>query len=144
VELNAYKERPHDWSEIRQVVRSANPAAVIAFSYGSNEQACVREGVDDYTGGDTWSKQDLKKLTPKNLPAQNRILWHGKIYCGNVYHGQGDANQFDDQELIEWVKTCNDQEGVCTLDWPIDPASGSIKDFGFEQMKRVGGAVKGN
>jgi hypothetical protein len=32
-------------------------------------------------------------------------LWHGKIYCGDVYHGQGDANQFSDQELIDWINT---------------------------------------
>jgi len=115
---------------------------VIAFSYGRNEQACVRKGIDDYTGGDTWSKQDLGRLTPQNRPAQAGILWHGKIYCGNVYHGQGTANQFSDRELIDWIKTCNRQGGVCTLDWPLDPKTGLIKDFGFAQLKAIARAVK--
>jgi hypothetical protein len=82
-------------------------------------------------------------MTPKNMLTQNGILWHGKIYCGNVYHGQGDANQFTDQELIDWIKTCNRRGGVCTLDWPFDPKTGLIKEFGFKQMIAIRNGVKG-
>ena len=127
---------------IASIVRTPNPSAVIAFSYGANEQGSIKKGVDDFTGGDTWSKQNLARLIPKNLPAQNGILWHGKIYCGNVYHGQGDSNQFTDQELIDWIKTCNAQGGVCILDYPIDPKTGLLKDFGLAQLRRIGQAVK--
>ena len=141
--IDSYQDKPNDWWTIGSIVRQANPSGVIAFSYGSNEQACVRKGLDDFTGGDTWSKQDLKRLTPTRLPAQDGILWHGKIYCGNVYHGQGDANQFSDQELIDWINTCNNQGGVCTLDWPFDPKTGLLKDFGFTQLKRIAQATKG-
>jgi hypothetical protein len=129
--------------EIEAIVHSANPRAVIAFSFGSDEQGCLCKGVDDFTGGDTWSKQDLSRLTPARLPAREGLLWHGKIYCGNVYHGQGDANQFSDRELIDWINTCNKQGGVCTLDWPFDPKTGLLKDFGFAQLKRIARAVKG-
>ncbi|HEY5915327.1 MAG TPA: hypothetical protein VJA21_32495 [Verrucomicrobiae bacterium] len=142
MEPEAYKSQPGDWWTIHSIVHSPNRKAVIAFSYGGNEQACLCEGVDDYTGGDTWSKQDLTRLTPDRLPAQAGLLWHGKIYCGNVYHGQGDGNQFSDQELIDWIKACNRQGGVCTLDWPFDPKTGLLKDFGFAQLKRVKRAVK--
>jgi alpha-L-fucosidase len=142
VDPDSYKDKPDDWATIDSIVHRANPRAVIAFSYGGNEQACVRKGIDDYTGGDTWSKQQLSRLTPATKPAQGGILWHGKIYCGNVYHGQGDANQFSDQELIDWISTCNSQGGVCTLDWPLDPKTGLIKDFGFAQLKRIARAVK--
>ena len=62
MELDTYKAKPDDWRTIESIVHPANPKAVIAFSYGGNEQACVCQGVDDYTGGDTWSKQDLKRL----------------------------------------------------------------------------------
>ena len=140
--LDSYKDQPHDWATIDSTVHRANPKAVIAFSYGGNEQACVHKGIDDYTGGDTWSKQDLSRLTPKNLPAQEGIVWHGKIYCGNVYHGQGDANQFSDRQLIDWINACNRQGGVCTLDWPLDPKTGLIKDFGFAQLKSISRALK--
>ncbi|MGO8676573.1 MAG: hypothetical protein ACLQVX_11965 [Limisphaerales bacterium] len=143
IELNSYNEKPGDWAAIDSIVHRANPKAVIAFSYGGNEQACVREGIDDYSGGDTWSRQDLPRLTPKTLPPQAGILWHGKVYCGSVYHGQGDANQFADQELIDWINTCNSQGGVCTLDWPFDPSTGLVKDFGITQLKRVVAGVKG-
>jgi len=142
VEPTSYSAQPNDWSELNTVVHSANPKAVIAFSWGANEQACVCQGIDDYTAGDTWSKQDLKRLTPKTLPPQDGVLWHGKIYCGNVYHGQGDSNQFADQELIEWIDTCHNQGGVCTLDWPFDPKTGVLKDFAFAQLKRIARAVK--
>jgi hypothetical protein len=142
VELNSYREAPDDWSAVGRIARTANPNAVIAFSYGGNEEACLRKGVDDLAAGDTWSRQDLTRLTPLKLPAQDGVLWHGKIYCGNVYHGQGDANQFTDRQLIEWIRTCNSQHGVCTLDWPFDPGSGLLKDFGFAQLKRVAAAVK--
>jgi Alpha-L-fucosidase len=144
MEPDTYEAKPDDWWTVESIVHSANPKAVIAFSSGPNEQACVRKGIDDYTGGDTWSKQDLKRLTPAQLPPQAGILWHGKIYCGNVYHGQGDRNQFTDQELIDWINTCNSQGGVCTLDWPFDPKTGQLKDFGFAQLKRVARAVKNN
>jgi len=142
VELDSYAAGPCDWAAIDSIVHRANPKAAIAFSYGGNEQACVAKGIDDFTAGDTWSKQDLRRLTPKELPAQGGILWHGKIYCGNVYHGQGDANQFGDRELIDWIDTCNRQGGACTLDWPLDPRTGLIKDFGLAQLKTIASAVK--
>lgn len=144
IELNSYREQPGDWSSIGQIVREPNPKAVIAFSYGGDEQACIRRGVDDYTAGDTWSKQDLTRLTPTYKPARGGILWHGKMYCGNVYHGQGSSNQFADRELIDWINTCNRQGGVCTLDWPFDPKTGLLRDFGFSQLKQVAAAVKGS
>jgi hypothetical protein len=99
--------------------------------------------LDDLTSGDSCTKQDLTRLTPKNMPAQGGILWQGKIYCGNVYHGHGDANRFSDQELIDWINTCNRQGGVCTLDWPLDPQTGLLQDFGIAQLKRIARAVKG-
>jgi hypothetical protein len=142
VPIKFYDGAPHDWWRINSIVRSVNPKAVIAFSYGRNEFACVKPGIDNYTAGDTWSKQDLSRLTPEMLPPGNGILWHGKIYCGNVYHGQGDANQFTDEELIDWIKTCNSQGGVCTLDWPFDPNTGLIKDFGMKQMINIRNGVK--
>jgi len=138
---DSYSEEPNDWRTIHSIVRKPNPKAVIAFSCGRNEQACVRPGLDDFTGGDTWSKQDLTGLVPKRLPAQGGILWHGKIYCGNVYHGLGEANQFSDRELIDWMNACTGQGGVCTLDWPFDPKTGLIKDFGMAQLKRIAAAV---
>jgi hypothetical protein len=140
--LDTYKAQGDDWRTIESIVHAANPKAVIAFSCGANEQACLCKGVDDYTGGDTWSKQDLKQLTPQRLPPQEGILWHGKICCGDVYHGQGDDNQFSDRELIDWIDTCNAQGGVCTLDWPFDPKTGLLKDFGLAQLKRIAHAVK--
>jgi hypothetical protein len=102
----------------------------------------MKQGMDDYTGGDTWEKQDLVRLTPANYPTGGGILWHGKIYCGNVYHGLGTSNQFSDEELISWIKKCNSQSGICTLDWPFDPSTGLIKDFGIKQMINIGKAVK--
>jgi hypothetical protein len=142
MELDSYNDTPDDWWAVKSIVQNANPKAVIAFSHGGNEFGSVKPGIDDYTAGDTWSKQDLTKLIPKNYPAGGGILWHGKIYCGNVYHGQGNANQFSDQELTAWINTCNRQGGVCTLDWPFDPKTGLIKDFGIKQMIKIGNAVK--
>jgi hypothetical protein len=140
---DSYQEQPNDWWAIESVVHSANLKSVIAFSWGRNRQACLCKGVDDFISGDSYTRQDLTKMTPKNMLTQNGILWHGKIYCGNVYHGQGDANQFTDQELIDWIKTCNRQGGVCTLDWPFDPKTGLIKEFGFKQMIAIRNGVKG-
>jgi hypothetical protein len=54
-------------------------------------------------------------------------LWHGKIYCGNVYHGRGDDAQFSDQELIDRISAYHSQGGDCTLDWPFDPKMGLLK-----------------
>ena len=45
-------------------------------------------------------------------------------------------------ELIRWITTCNAEGGVCTLDWPFDPKTGLLKDFGVAQLKRVSEAVR--
>ena len=116
IRLDSYGETPNDWTTIESIVRGPNPKAVIAFSYGPNQQARIRKGVDNFTSGDTWTRQDLTRLTPDLKPPQGGNLWHGKIYCGNVYHGLGDGNQFTDQELIAWIETCNRQGGVVTMD----------------------------
>ena len=142
MELNSYQDKPNDWWAINTVVHSGNPRGVIAFSFGGNEQGCIRPGIDDYTGGDTWSKMDLTQLTPTKKPAQSGILWHGKIYCGNVYHGMGTTNQYTDQYLIDWINTCNRQGGIVTLDWPFDPKTGLLKDFGLAQLKKIAQALK--
>ncbi len=142
MEIDSYREKPDDWWAIESIVRTPNPRAVIAFSYGHNEWARLIQGIDDFTGGDTWSRQDLKKLTPMTRPAQEGVLWHGKIYCGNVYHGQGTGNQFSDEELVDWIKSCNREGGICTLDWPMNPDTGLLKDFGAAQLKRIRQAIK--
>src|SRR5207244_1263261 len=103
-----------------------NPAAAIAFS--GSQFGDSAPGVQDYTYGDTIDKLDLTQFTPQTMPGDPRILWHGKMYCGNVYHGLGDANQYTDQELIDWINTCNNQGGVCTMDWPFIPETGLLKD----------------
>ena len=144
VRPDSYSEPPNDWTTIATIVRRTNPNATIAFSSGRNQQACVCKGVDDFTSGDTWTRQDLTRLTPKLKPAQQDILWHGKIYCGNVYHGLGDGNMFSDKELIDWVETCNSQGGVVTMDWPFDPETGLIKDFGMAQLKRIAATIHSN
>jgi hypothetical protein len=38
---DSYRERPHDWRAIEAAVHAANPKGVIAFSWGSNRQACL-------------------------------------------------------------------------------------------------------
>lgn len=96
---------------------------------------------DHYFGWPSAPDETFDKYT--DMPAQKSILWHGKIHCGSVYHGQGDANQFRDQELIDWINTCNRQGGVCTLDWPFDPKTGLMRNFGFARWKRIARAVKG-
>jgi len=50
--------------------------------------------------------------------------------------------EMNNAALIDWIKTCNTQAGVCTLDYPIDPKTGLLKDFGLTQLKRIAEAVK--
>jgi hypothetical protein len=138
-----YDGTSYNYASIDSIVRTPNPGAVIAFSWGSNEQGDLAPGVQDFAGGDTWSKLDLTQFMPKTLPGDSRILWDGKMYCGNIYHGQGTANQYTDQELITWLNTCGSQGGVCTMDWPMIPQSGLLKDFGAAQLDRVAAAVWG-
>jgi len=40
---------------------------------------------------------------PALLPAPAEMLWHGKICCRNVYHGQGTGNQLSDEDLLAWI-----------------------------------------
>jgi hypothetical protein len=136
-----YNKPPDDFATIGATVHAGNPNAIIAFA-GHNQFSCHNKEIDDFTGGDISVKVDLKNYTPFTRPADGGILWHGKIFCGNVYHGLGFANQYTDQELIDWVNTCNHQGGVVTMDWPFDPKTGLLKDFGFAQLKRIAQATK--
>jgi hypothetical protein len=147
-----YDGSTYNYATIDSIVRTPNPNSAIAFSWGSlqtpagdwaGQQGDLAPGVQDFAGGDSWSKMDLTKYTPNTFPGDSRILWHGKMYCGNIYHGQGTDNQFTDQQLIDWLNTCNNQGGVCTMDWPIDPPTGRLKDFGAAQLDRVASAVWG-
>lgn len=147
-----YDSATYNYDTINSIVRTPNPGAVIAFSWGNEQtpdgtvvgnQGDLAPGVQDFAGGDSWSKLDLTGFTPNTLPGDSRILWHGKMYCGNIYHGQGTDNQYADQDLIDWLNTCNSQGGVCTMDWPIDPPSGRLKDFGAAQLSRVASAIWG-
>ncbi len=54
----------------------------------------------------------------------------------------GTTNQYAEEYLIDWIRTCNRQGGTVTLDWPFDPKTGLIKDFGLAQLKRIARAVK--
>ena len=58
LELDSYREPPDDWSAVGKIVRAANPNAVIAFSYGGNEEACVRNGVDDFAAAEVPMRRD--------------------------------------------------------------------------------------
>jgi hypothetical protein len=130
--------------KLASIIHKANPLSVIAFNFSDKVFGCLFTGVDDYTSGDQWSPAplNLDNLTPKTQPVTGDILWCGKIYCGNIYHGLGNANRYTDDALIKWIRTCNQEGGVCTLDWPFDPKTGLIKDFGKKQMIKIGKAVK--
>jgi hypothetical protein len=130
--------------KLASIVYKANPESVIAFNFSDNVFGSLFKGVDNYTSGDQWSPLplDLANLTPKTRPVTGDILWCGKIYCGNIYHGLGNANRYPDETLVGWIKTCNIQGGVCTLDWPFDPKTGLIKDFALKQMIRIGKGVR--
>jgi len=147
-----YDGTTYNYASINSIVRTPNPSAVIAFSWGGGQtsagnsagsQGDLAPGVQDFAGGDSWSKMDLTQYTPSTYPGDSRILWHGKMYCGNIYHGQGTANQYTDQQLVDWLNTCNSEGGVCTMDWPIDPPTGLLKDFGAAQLNRVASTVWG-
>jgi len=71
-----------------------------------------------------------------------RYAYRGRCVSGNVHHGLGQDNQFSDQELIDWINTCNSQGGVSTLDWPFDPRTSLLKQFGIAQLKEVVRALK--
>ena len=141
IATDEYTVAPYDYRAIASAVHAANPKSIIAFS-GNGEFSCHQPGVDDYTAGDTWSKQDLTALTPQTQPAADGIFWEGKIYCGNIYYGQGTSNQYTDQYLINWVTTCNRQGGVVCMDWPFDSNTGLIKGFGMTQLTNVAGTLK--
>jgi hypothetical protein len=65
---------------------------------------CLRRGPrnrEDFTGADTWRKQDLQRLIPP----------------------------FTYQELIDWISTCNAEGGVCTSARAGSGATGQIPSF---------------
>lgn len=58
---------------------------------------------------------------------------------------KGFADQMADALAVRDVKLICYYAGMngYTLDWPCDPKTGLIKDFGSAQLKRIAQAVKG-
>lgn len=140
-----YSEKDgYGYEKLASIIYKANPESAVAFNFSDNVFGRLFPGVDNYTSGDQWSPSplDLANLTPKIHPVTGDILWCGKIYCGDIYHGLGNSNRYTDDYLINWIKTCNSQGGVCILDWPFDPKTGLIKDFGVKQIINIGKKVK--
>ena len=106
MEPDTYRAQPGDWRAIHSIVHRAIPrplspsvAAPTSKPVSQGDRRLTRAVIPGASR--TWPSDAAR------LPPQEGILWHGKIYCGNVYHGKGDTNQFTDRELIDWIKTCN-------------------------------------
>ena len=70
-----YNEKPYDWWAINSIVHNANPKAVIALAQGGmSMMGPLVQGIDDYSGGDTWSKQDLGRISTSKLSSRRRNI----------------------------------------------------------------------
>lgn len=135
--------------DLAELVRSGNPESVITFNIGGSKNAFKRRSVvQDYTAGDVYYNAGNKKhgglspFTPEKVLAEGGILWHAKPFIGNVYYGIGTDLSYSNETVIDWLRTIIGQGGVATLDYPFDPETGLIKDFGMDQLKAIEGEIK--
>ena len=67
MEFDSHTETPNDWWALEAVVRRPNPRAVIAFSAGDNERACIRPGLDNFTA-ETLRQRNSRALAKRGYP----------------------------------------------------------------------------
>jgi hypothetical protein len=116
-------------SDLAAAAHSGNPQSVIALNMGGGSNPLGRRSlIQDYTAGDVYfsagnpkksGENGLVSFTPVKIPAEGGILWNAKPFIGNIYYGLGTGLSYNDQTVIDWLKTINSQGGVATLDYPF-------------------------
>jgi hypothetical protein len=133
--------QPCNWKTWADACRAGNPQSILAFNPGTKLTRAFHAMTDqeDYTAGE----QNQLKATPQKNPSPKGVQWHVLTYLGS---GWGKANpasptRFSDKEIIEYIRTVNQQGGAVTLD--VAHACGKVNPGHLKQLIAIKRAIRG-
>lgn len=130
--------QPYNWQTWAAAARSGNPGSILAFNPGWNiEEAFTSLTPEqDYTAGE----QDIWGATPASWPGPRGVQWHVLSHMGTDW-GQADGPRLSAEQMIEYIRTVNEQGGIVTLDAALN-RDGTIYEVHLEQLRAIKAAVR--
>ncbi len=133
--------QPCNWTTWAAACRAGNTQSILAFNPGTKLpkafQALTEE--QDYTAGE----QNKLGATPQTNPVPKGVQWHLLTYLGSSWgkaQPEG-GTRFTDNEIIDAIRTINEQGGVVSLD--VAHVNGRINPEHLRQLIAVKQALRG-
>lgn len=117
--------------------RSGNPNSIVAANPSSGKYNILSDQQDYIAGEDTVFDKYPTMPAPGKTANQ---AWHTMSFLGS-YWGEGSANRYSNQQLIDYIKTVNKGGGVVTMDVAVTP-TGHISQAQIAQVAAVKAAVR--
>ena len=134
-------KQPCNWTTWAGACRAGNPQSILAFNPGTKLPKAFQSLTDqqDYTAGE----QNKLGVTPHTNPVPKGVQWHLLTYLGSSWgkvKPEG-ASRFTDKEIIDAIRTINEQGGVVSLD--VAHTNGRINPEHLRQLMAVKKALRG-
>ncbi len=119
-------------------LKSGNPDSIVGFNYwagqeGYNGEVLPVTSYEDYTAGEIYQGLDNNHPYPQTRWAGDE-QWHVLVFLGNDW-GFPDT-RYPDNFLVEYVKKCNENGGVVSLDVGLQ-RDGRLSDKQLKQLVRL-------
>jgi hypothetical protein len=130
-----------NWTTWATACRAGNPQSILAFNPGTKLPKAFQALTEqqDYTAGE----QNKLGTTPQTNPSPKGVQWHLLTYLGSSWgkvKPEG-ATRFTDKEIIDAIRTINEQGGVVSLD--VAHANGRINPEHLRQLIALKKALRG-
>ncbi len=124
----------YNWNTWAAACRAGNSKSILAFNPGAEMSKAFTSltSQQDYTAGETneWT------ATPKTNPAAENLHWHVLSYMGS-YWGRCDEPRMSNDDMIDYIKTVNEQGGIVSIDVGINKENGTICAAHLEQLLAI-------
>jgi Alpha-L-fucosidase. len=139
--------RTHEWNNSRfnytewaDAAKAGNPDAVIAMCTGAEALGYVSKE-QEYIAGEVNTLNHIP-----TGPLKDGIQWHTLIWLDCFWMhakktGPIEPPRFTDEELLNYIKTCNSYGGGVTLNVGIYQ-DGTMAEATVDQIKRISSAIK--
>jgi len=130
--------KPNNWKTWADACRAGNPDSLLAFNPGTRLDKAFTALTDqqDYTAGE----QNKFIVTPRSHPVPTDLQWHLLAHLGSRW-ARADGPQRSDDDMIEYLKQVNVQNGVVTLEVNVAD-NGAIYEPHWKQLVAIGDAIK--
>jgi hypothetical protein len=134
-------KQPCNWTTWAAACRAGNPQSILAFNPGTQLPKAFQSLTEqqDYTAGE----QNKLGATPQTKPSPKGVQWHLLTYLGSSWSKAKpeEDSRFTDKEIIDAIRTINEQGGVVTLD--VAHTNGRINPGHLRQLIAIKQSLRG-